>query len=131
MLSRNGLPPAVREMSTKASALGALLEDLERWRTQAQRVEATAPVAAVLAAVLADLRTAVPACDAPPSVPRLATDDAEAGLLSPQQAAERLGVSVRWLYRHASSLPFVRRLTRRSLRFDPTGLMRWVASRGP
>lgn len=50
-------------------------------------------------------------------------------LLTPEQAAEMLGQKVRWLYRHASRLPFTRRLSRKSLRFSENGLRRWVAAR--
>jgi len=50
-------------------------------------------------------------------------------LLSPEKAAEMLGVSVRWIYRHASQLPFMRRLNRKNLRFSEAGLRRWVTAR--
>ncbi len=130
--SGNGLPTAVLEMSTTPELLGLLLADLERQRTDAERAQATAPIAAVLAAVLEDLRCAVSV--APVRTP-IQTDPSDAqgqpGLLTPAQAAERLGVSIRWLYRHANSLPFVRRLTRRALRFDSKGLERWITARGP
>lgn len=116
-LPHNGLSAAVHGLST-------VLANLERQRVDAERMQATAPVAAVLDSVLAALRTLPEAPAAP-----VADDQAAPALLTPAQAAERLGVSVRWLYRHAKSLPFVRRLSRRALRFDPAGLRRWVASR--
>jgi predicted DNA-binding transcriptional regulator AlpA len=47
-------------------------------------------------------------------------------LLTPQEAAQRLGVNVRWLYRHANTFPFTRRLTRRTLRFNEAGLAKFV-----
>ncbi|HUF77150.1 MAG TPA: helix-turn-helix domain-containing protein [Longimicrobiales bacterium] len=46
-------------------------------------------------------------------------------LLTAQQAAERLGVSKRWVYRKAESLPFTRRLSGGTLRFSERGLERW------
>jgi predicted DNA-binding transcriptional regulator AlpA len=49
-------------------------------------------------------------------------------LLDVQEAAERLGMSTDWLYRHARQLPFTRRVGRRAVKFDPTGLARWVAA---
>jgi hypothetical protein len=52
-------------------------------------------------------------------------------LLTPQEAAASLGVTVTWLYRHASTLPFTRRLSRKALRFSETGLQRWLAGRKP
>lgn len=50
-------------------------------------------------------------------------------LLTAQQAAERLGVSKRWVYRRADSLPFTRRLSEGTLRFSERGLERWKESR--
>jgi predicted DNA-binding transcriptional regulator AlpA len=50
-------------------------------------------------------------------------------LLTPNETAERLGVTSRWLYRHARHLPFTRRLSRKVLRFSEAGLRRWQASR--
>lgn len=49
--------------------------------------------------------------------------------LDVRAAAARLGLSADWLYRHAARLPFTRRLGRRTLRFDPVALDRWMASR--
>jgi predicted DNA-binding transcriptional regulator AlpA len=49
-------------------------------------------------------------------------------LLDVQEAATRLGMSTDWLYRHARQLPFTRRVGRRAVKFDPTGLARWVAA---
>jgi hypothetical protein len=50
-------------------------------------------------------------------------------LLSPDQAATLLSVSVDWMYRHAGELPFTRRLSRKALRFSKAGLLRWRAGR--
>jgi predicted DNA-binding transcriptional regulator AlpA len=55
----------------------------------------------------------------------------EDNLLTPEQAAEILGQSVRWLYRHAAKLPFTRRLSRKNLRFSEAGLRRWIAAKKP
>jgi predicted DNA-binding transcriptional regulator AlpA len=49
--------------------------------------------------------------------------------LKVDEAAERLAVSRRWLYTHADSLPFAKRLTGGTLRFSSRGLERWQASR--
>lgn len=53
----------------------------------------------------------------------------EAGdtLLTVKQAAERLGVTPDWLYRHADRLPFTRRLGRQ-LRFSSWGLAEYLAA---
>src|SRR5262245_19431402 len=43
-------------------------------------------------------------------------------LLTAKEAAERLGMSVDWLYDHARRLPFTRRVGARSLRFSRKGI---------
>lgn len=50
-------------------------------------------------------------------------------LLDAEEAAALLGMAPRWLYRHADSLPFTRRLGRKALRFSEQGLHRWVERR--
>ena len=50
-------------------------------------------------------------------------------LLTAAQAAQRLGVAKRWIYRKADELPFTRRLTEGTLRFSERGLERWKESR--
>jgi len=50
-------------------------------------------------------------------------------LLTPSEAADRLGVTVRWLYRHAPQLPFTRRLSRKMLRFSEAGLSRYLGGK--
>jgi predicted DNA-binding transcriptional regulator AlpA len=50
-------------------------------------------------------------------------------LLTPQEAAQLLGVTVRWLYRRADKLPFGRRLSRKTLRFSEAGLRRYLSVR--
>jgi len=52
-------------------------------------------------------------------------------LLTAEEAAPILGVTPRWLYRHARQLPFARRLSRKALRFSDAGLRRYMASRRP
>lgn len=53
------------------------------------------------------------------------------GLLTVDQAAARLSLSKGYLYRKAKSLPFTRKLSRRELRFDPTGLDQWLRAKSP
>jgi hypothetical protein len=50
-------------------------------------------------------------------------------LLTVHEAAARLPVAPRWLYRHALALPFARHLGPRTLRFEAAGLATWVARR--
>lgn len=52
-------------------------------------------------------------------------------LIDPEEAAQRLGVTVRWLYRHHKQLPFTRKLSRKSLKFSLAGLLRWLEKRRP
>jgi excisionase family DNA binding protein len=52
-------------------------------------------------------------------------------LITPQQAAELLGVKISWLYRNQNRLPFARKLSRRQLRFDKAKLLRWRETRIP
>jgi len=47
-------------------------------------------------------------------------------LLSAREAAERLGVKPKWMYAHAESLPFTKRLGERVIRFSEKGLLRWI-----
>jgi excisionase family DNA binding protein len=50
-------------------------------------------------------------------------------LLTVEEAAVLLGVTPRWLYRNADSLPFTRRLGARTLRFSEKGIQRYIANR--
>ena len=50
-------------------------------------------------------------------------------LLTPEEAAELLGMSVKWLYRNAPKLPFTRKLGRKSLRFSHIGIQKYLAAR--
>jgi len=47
-------------------------------------------------------------------------------LLTPEDAAARLGVTVRWLYRHSGKFTFTRKLSRKVLRFHEAGLLRFI-----
>jgi excisionase family DNA binding protein len=55
-------------------------------------------------------------------------DDAADPLLTIEEAAARLGVSLDWLYRRTKSLPFVVRVGRH-VRFSGTGIGRYVRNR--
>jgi len=50
-------------------------------------------------------------------------------LLTPEEAGRLLGVTPRWLYRHANRLPFTKRISRKALRFSEVGLQRWLAAK--
>lgn len=66
---------------------------------------------------------------AAPTPPPRQTKARPETLLTVQQAAERLAVTTRWLYRNAGKLPFTRRLSAGTLRFSEQGLERWMAAR--
>ena len=52
-------------------------------------------------------------------------------MLTPVEAAEVLRKSPRWIYRHAATLPFVKRVSARSLLCSRSGLERWLERRKP
>ncbi len=103
--------------------LATVLHDLERRRDDASRMQATAPLADVLATVLEDLR----AVTEPPQSERAAP--AEDRLLTAADVAGRLTCSLRYVYAHADDWPFTRR-EGKLVRFSANGLARWIAS-GP
>lgn len=90
--------------------------------TREQIAEATRQ-AASLQGRLAEAMRVVTA----PSTPRPTPER----LLSVEDAAIRLGVTKRWLYRNAKRLPFTRKLTRRTLRFHEAGLERYIREKKP
>ena len=53
----------------------------------------------------------------------------EADLLTVDEVAAMLRVPKGWVYRHAKTLPFTRKLSPKKLRFSRAGLLRWLASR--
>jgi predicted DNA-binding transcriptional regulator AlpA len=63
---------------------------------------------------------------APPALESPTAESPEVGLLRIDEAARRLGMSKSWLYRNASSLPFVVRMNSRNLRFSVPGMERWM-----
>ena len=63
-----------------------------------------------------------------PALPETQSKDSNGSnrLLSAQEAAERLGVKAKWMYSHADTLPFTKRLGEKTLRFSEKGLERWL-----
>jgi Helix-turn-helix domain len=49
--------------------------------------------------------------------------------LTPEQVAEKLNVTTKWVYRHARKWRFVERLSRKQLRISDAGLRRWMSAR--
>lgn len=56
---------------------------------------------------------------------------ARSRLLTPAETAERLGVSLKWLYLNADALPFCRRLSARLLRFEEAEIEEWLGNKAP
>ena len=83
-----------------------------------------AKIAGLQAVLLARLISGSPNGPNPTSTP--AEHDR---FMTAEQVAPILGVTPRWLYRHARKLPFTRRLSRKALRFSEAGLRRYLASR--
>ena len=96
----------------------------EEWAAQlaarasdAERIGSTAPVAAVLHDVLAELET----------VDGIAAPDA---MLTLEETATRLNVSQRWLTENRHELPFLRQYVPGGLvRVSSKALARWLATR--
>jgi hypothetical protein len=51
-------------------------------------------------------------------------------MITVAEAAERLHRVPRWFYRHAAQLPFVRRISRKSLLISEPGLAKWLERKG-
>jgi predicted DNA-binding transcriptional regulator AlpA len=81
-------------------------------------------LAALQSAIAARLAVQVGSDGATRTTPR--GDD----LLDASETARRIGMSVGWLYKHASRLPFTRRVGPRSVRFSAEGIHRYLARRG-
>jgi predicted DNA-binding transcriptional regulator AlpA len=64
-----------------------------------------------------------------PALQRHATSEPDR-LLTAEDVHRQTQLSVRWLYRHADTLPFTRRIGRKVL-FSSAGLAKWLAGRRP
>ena len=51
-------------------------------------------------------------------------------LLTAAEAAQKLGATEDWLYRHANTLPFAVRVGKKHLRFSEAGMDRYIRQRG-
>lgn len=51
-------------------------------------------------------------------------------LLSLERAADRLGMTRKWMYRHGKTLPFAVQVSPRKTMFRERGLEQWLAARG-
>jgi hypothetical protein len=85
------------------------------------------PTLAVLQAQCAAAQGAIAAAmsSAPTQAVHLRAVGAEDRTLDADQIAAELGQSRRWVFRNAGKLPFVRRISRKSLVGSEAGLRRW------
>lgn len=91
-------------------------------------VEIIPALLGALASVQVSLSARLLAAGLPPKqAPSHLTDPDR--LLTAAEAAPLLGVSPRWLYRHAGRLPFTRRLSRKALRFSEVAIWRYMAAK--
>ncbi len=100
--------------------LAELVSRVEQRAADAAAIHATAPVATIYRALLDELAAVDGVGDAPTG---------ESRLLTAAEVAAQLGVAPRWVYVHASRLPFTRRLSDRVVRFDAAGLATYLARR--
>jgi hypothetical protein len=84
------------------------------------------PTLAALQAQCAAAQGAIAAAmSSAPHPTRLRAVEAEDRTLDADQIAAELGQSRRWVFRNARKLPFVRRISRKSLVGSEAGLRRW------
>jgi hypothetical protein len=79
------------------------------------------------AVVQSALTAALATADSREQPVAIAEDDDR--MLTPDEAAVMLRRSRQWIYRNAHRLPFVRRISRKSLLCSETGMKQWLASR--
>ena len=112
-------------MTDRAALLDALLADPTR-AAEVSREQAVALLVALAMLQVALLRAAC----RPEATPRQEGQRAgEDQMLDAEEATAMLGVTKRWLYRHAKKLPFTRPISAKVLRFSRIGIQRWLASR--
>jgi len=109
------------------SPLAALLAQLERRAAESEAIGATAPVGAVLRAIIGELQALDGTASLGSHGDKLAAVDGRPDqLLTAQQVAARLAISVKVVYRRAGRWPFTRRLSPGILRFSERGLQQWL-----
>ena len=104
--------------------LADLRERIAHRIADAEAMNATAPVADILKLVHEELGHLSNG-----GTPRRAQEPEK--LLTAQQVAETLNVTSRWVYDHASTLPFARRLGSKAVRFSSRGLEKYLAESRP
>ena len=93
-----------------------LLADLERRATEAEAMNTRAPVKDVIRTLIQEVR----------ELDETPTRTAKDRHISVAEAADRIGMSKRWIYAHAGTLPFVRKNGGRSVRCSERDLERYM-----
>ncbi len=106
--------------------LQILASDPEKVRVLAPETELT-----LLAGLRAAVGSTMPSSSSTPPPAGPAAAWSEDDLLTVNEAAVLLRLSPRWFYRHAKTLPFARKLSRKVLRFSRAGIAGWLAKKRP
>jgi hypothetical protein len=110
----------------------AAVPSLDELSRDPNRVAATLPVEAAMALLLKTiamqnaLSIRVAAAMLSPHNQPAQGDAADDRMLTVEEAAEILRRERRWIYRNAAQLPFVKRISPRSLLISENGLRRWL-----
>ena len=116
--ARSSSPPALMPSLAEVQRDPALLEPLSMSAIVALRRQVS-HLAADLDAAFCQAMTRATTSDRPTQTPA-------DRLLTPEAAAERFGVSKRWLLDHADDIAGVRRLSRKIVRFSERRLARFL-----
>ena len=129
--ARNGSAHGPMRLLDPLPSLATIAADPSRLADVApeQVPELMGACAALQAALQLRLQAGVPAAQPDPTT-RKTNGSGPDRLLTASEAAERLGVSRRWMYRHQTQLPFAKKLSGGTLRFSERGLERWKDRRG-
>ena len=104
--------------------LAELRKRLQNRIADAEAMSTTAPVADTLKLVVAELGQLSNG-----GTPHRAQEPEK--LLTAKEVAETLSMTSRWVYDHASALPFTRRLGSKAVRFSSRGLEKYLAESRP
>ncbi len=111
-------------MTDRAALLDRLLADPSK--AGALPLDEAVALLGQMSAVQSMLLARIVAANHAPEVGRHAASGND--MLTAAEAAQRTGMSERWLYAHAGDLPFARRVSARAVRFSACGLERWLAA---
>lgn len=107
------------------------LEDIARDPRCIAALERTSLSALLMrsAVVQSALTARLAGIEASASVSKEPAADSDDRMLRVDEAAEMLRRKPQWIYRNAATLPFVKRISRKSLLCSKNGILRWLAAR--